>query len=381
MKVLFVTRRGIWRFAGGEQVQIAKTRRHLQDLGLELEQVEDLPNDYRRYDLVHFFALHHDHIAKVKAARGVVKVLSPIYWDRYQGYGDTWHGRRPSKLVLRWLKLRRSLARRRARKNARRGDAHMLAGGPLPAPHVDSAGLGMDGYAAFQEVMDLLDFFLPNSETEMASVQRNYVMAEPPRYAVVHSGIDEVQLEATSAWYEQRFGDMRAVVSSAGIDVRKNQCGLVCALWETDIPIILAGQIRDQGYYLELEWLMRRRPRVYVVGHLDPPDLNSLYRCAAVHALPSYHETPGISNLEAIAHGCPNVSTKIGGLEEYVGPHTLYCNPYRAEHIRDQVLAALAMPRNTEGAAYVRGRYTWENAAKETLAAYEQALSLGRPRH
>jgi glycosyltransferase involved in cell wall biosynthesis len=377
MRVLLVTRRGIWRFAGGEQTQIMNTRRHLEVLGLEVGQVEDLPNDYRRYDVIHFFALDHDHIAKIKAARGVVKVLSPIYWDRYQSFGDTWQGRRPPALARRLLKLRGSLARRRARRNAATGHGHVPAG--RPARPVDSGGL--EGFAAFQEVIDLVEFFLPNSEMEMASVQRNYVMAEPPRYAVVHNGIDEAQLDARSEWYEQRFGDMRAVVSSAGIEVRKNQCGLVRALWEVDVPIILAGQIRDQGYYLVLEWLMRRRPGVYLTGHLEPADLNSLYHHAAVHALPSYHETPGISNLEAIAHGCPNVSTKIGGLEEYVGPHSLYCNPYHGGHIRDQVLAALVMPRNTEGAAYVRSRYTWENCAKETLAAYEQALSLGGPRH
>jgi glycosyltransferase involved in cell wall biosynthesis len=379
MRVLLVTRRGIWRFAGGEQTQIVNTRRHLEALGLEVEQVEDLPHDYRRYDVIHFFALAHDHIAKIKAARGVVKVLSPIYWDRYQSFGDTWHGRRPPALARRVLKLRQSLAHRRARRNAARGDGHVPVGRLAPAPPVDPGG--MEGFVAFQEVIDLVDFFLPNSEMEMASVRRNYVMGEPPRHAVVHNAIDAAQPDARSEWYAQRFGEMRAVVSSAAIEVRKNQCGLVCALWEVDVPIILAGQIRDQGYYLALEWLMRRRPRVYLTGHLESADLSSLYHHAAAHALPSYHETPGISNLEAIAHGCPNVSTKIGGLEEYVGPHSLYCNPYHGAHIRDQVLAALEMPRNTEGAAYVRERYTWENSAKETLAAYEQALSLGGPRH
>lgn len=379
MRVLLVTRRGIWRFAGGEQTQITNALRHLEALGVEVEQAEDLPHDYRRYDVLHFFALDYDHIDKIKSARRVVKVLSPIYWDRYQSYGDIWYGRRPRRLARRLLRLRCSLARRRARRSAARRDGTVPSGKAEAPPPIDSRG--MSGYAAFQEVIDLIDFFLPNSEMEIQSVTRNYVMAEPPRYAVVHNAIDSSQLDARSDLYERHFGGMRAVFSSAGIEVRKNQCGLVSALWDLDIPIILAGQIRDQSYYLALEWLIRRRRRVYLTGHLEPPHLNSLYHHAVVHALPSFHETPGISNLEAIAHGCPNVSTRIGGLEEYVGPYSLYCNPYHTSHIRDQVLAALEMPRNTEGAAYVRANYTWENSARETLAAYEQALSWGGPRH
>ena len=174
------------------------------------------------------------------------------------------------------------------------------------------------------------------------------------------------------------MGDGRFILCSAGVDPRKNQFNLVRALVGVGLPIVLAGQVRDEVYAQAVGAVARAHEvEVRFLGHLDAPDLHSVYARAAVHALPSYHETPGISNLEAIAHGCPNVSTKIGGLEEYVGEHSLYCNPYSVEHIRRQALRALELPRNEEGAAYVRERYTWENAAIETREAYEQALATG----
>ena len=372
MRVCFITRRGLWQFQGGEQVQIANTRRALQALGVEVDLADDLPEGYRRYDLLHFFAVDRDHTPKIQRAQGVTKVLTPIYWDRYQMYPEAWSARKPPWLVRRMAKLRRWNRRLRARVGLR----DTRGGSP---DDLDTGGIL--GYASFQEVVDLVDFFLPNSQMEMEAVRRNYVFVEAPCYAVVHNAVDVARLDQVSDYYEERFGFPRAVLCSAGIEVRKNQCGLVMALRDARVPIILAGQVRDERYHYSLRVLLRRRPNVHVTGHLPPEDLNSLYRHATVHALPSFHETPGISNLEAIAHGCPNVSTMLGGLQEYVGAHSLYCNPYYLAHIRQQVLAALDQPRNEEGAAFVRSRYTWEKTAIGTLAAYEQALSCGKSRH
>jgi glycosyltransferase involved in cell wall biosynthesis len=371
MRVCFITRRGIWQFQGGEQVQIANTRRVLQAAGVHVDIAEDLPENHLSYDLLHFFAIDRDHVDKIQRAHGVRKLLTPIYWDRYQQYAEAWSARKPPWLTRRVSKLRKwgSGVRQRVEGRGERGAPMKLETG------------GLYGYASFQAVVDLVDFFLPNSEMEMESVRRNYVFAEAVRYAIVHNAVDATGLDRVSDCYERKFGFPRAVLSSAAIETRKNQCGLVLALQDTDVPIILAGQVRDSRYESALRVLLRRRANVHITGHLPPEDLNSLYRGATVHALPSFHETPGISNLEAIAHGCPNVSTMLGGLEEYVGSYSLYCNPYYLPHIRQQVLAALEQPRSKEAAAFVRARYTWEKAAMETLAGYEEALSLEGPRH
>ena len=373
MKVLFVSRRGVFSTEGGEQTQIHATAAALGGLGVGVEIACDLPDDYARYDLVHFFGLDQDHIDKIRRARGVPRVLTPVFWDRYQQFGQEWDRQRRSRVARRIAKWRRQLRRRPERRARRAGrDQFLTTESAVPLDRRDY------NWVLFQEVIDEIDLFLPNSEMEFASVCRSFVFEEPPRHAVVHNAIEPRTIDERSDFAERTMGDGRFILCSAGVDPRKNQFNLVRALVGVGLPIVLAGQVRDEVYAQAVGAVARAHEvEVRFLGHLDAPDLHSVYARAAVHALPSYHETPGISNLEAIAHGCPNVSTKIGGLEEYVGEYSLYCNPYSVEHIRRQALRALELPRNEEGAAYVRERYTWENAAIETREAYEQALATG----
>jgi glycosyltransferase involved in cell wall biosynthesis len=377
MKVLFVSRRGIFSAQGGEQVQVRATAAALRPLGVHADIAADIPQQYERYDLIHFFGLDHDHIDKIEHSPGVVKALTPVFWEQYQQFGRDWEQQPRSRMVRRIAKWRRNL-RRRPERNARRcGLRQYLAReNALPRSRSDYK------WAAFQDVVGLIDFFLPNSEMEMGSVCRSFVFEEPPRYAVVHNAIDLHTIDEQSDFFGRKLRPQKFVLCSAGIDPRKNQYSLVRALADTGLPVILAGQVRDETYAHAVAAVARSSgTEVRLLGHLASPDLNSLYAHATAHVLPSYAETPGISNLEAIAHGCPNVSTQLGGLAEYVGRHSLYCNPYHVPHIREQVLAALEMPRNSDGAAYVREQFTWERSAKATLAAYEQALALGPPRH
>jgi glycosyltransferase involved in cell wall biosynthesis len=371
MKVLFVNRRGVFSTEGGEQTQIHATAAALGSLGVGAEIVSDPPDDYARYDLVHFFGLDQDHIDKIRRARGVPRVLTPVFWDRYQQFGQEWDRQRRSRAARRIAKWRRQLRRRPERKARRTGrDQFLTKESAVPLERGDY------NWALFQEVIDEIDLLLPNSEMEMDSVRRSFVFERPPRGAVVHNAIDPGAVERVSDFAERTMGEGRFILCSAGVDPRKNQFNLVRALVGVGLPIVLAGQVRDEVYAQAVRALARAHGvEVRFLGHLDAPDLHSLYARAAVHALPSYHETPGISNLEAIAHGCPNASTKIGGLEEYVGEYSLYCNPYSVSHIRRQVVRALEMPRNPEAAAFVRGRYTWENAARETKAAYDELLA------
>jgi len=374
MRVLFISRRGIFTAEGGEQTQVRATAAALAPLGVEVDVRPDLPDALAAYDLVHFFGLDQDHVDKIERVQGLPIVLTPVFWDRYQQFGQEWERQPRSRIARRISKWRRQLRRRGERAARRLGRERFLS---------QQAEIARDrrdyNWALFQDVIDRIDLFLPNSHMEMESVLRSFVFEHPPRFAVVRNAIDPAAVDRRSDFCTRRFGGLRFVLCSAGVDPRKNQYNLVRALAGTGLPIVCAGQVRDETYAHAVMAAARQLGSdVHLLGHLQAPDLHSLYAGAAVHALPSYHETPGISNLEAIAHGCPNVSTKIGGLEEYVGAHSLYCNPYSVSHIRKQVLRALELPRNPQAAAFVRERYTWENAARQTLEGYRKILGCGR---
>lgn len=357
VRVLAIHRKGILGVKGGERDQLRNTHDALAQMGVEITLADTLPADFARYDLIHFFGLDACHIPEITGAKGVPKALSTVFWDRAQcQLVDHLYEVPPSGLVGR---IRNTLLRDRR------------VGRLYKTFYYDV----LHRYASFQSVIDEIDMFLPNSEAEMGAVTTFFVVADPA-YRVIANAVNLAELDNPSDFAERNLPrDTPFVVCSGSINSRKNQYSLVKAILDVDAPLVFAGEATSTDYLEAVKHLARRKGDVFFLGHLDPPDLHSVYRAARVHALPSLHDTPGIANLEAVAHECANVSTRIGGLEEYLGPHSLYCNPFSVEHIRKQVISALDQPANTEGAKLVRSKFTYEHAAKATYEAYLALLN------
>jgi glycosyltransferase involved in cell wall biosynthesis len=98
---------------------------------------------------------------------------------------------------------------------------------------------------------------------------------------------------------------------------------------------------------------------------------------AAVHALPSWQELPGLASLEAASSGARVVVGTRGCEREYFGPDADYADPAQPETIRAAVLRALERgPRAPGDALELRLRaLTWRRHAEATLDAYERAIA------
>ncbi len=107
---------------------------------------------------------------------------------------------------------------------------------------------------------------------------------------------------------------------------------------------------------------------------LPPDELAPLYRSAAVHACPSWYETPGLASLEAALCGCRVVSTERGSAPEYFGDEAEYCSPRDPASIRAAILRARSRPPSPALAEQISGRFNWQRAAEATAAGYELAL-------
>lgn len=364
MKILFVHRKGIFDFEGGEQDQIRNTRAALEKLGVQVDLTDTLPANLSDYDLIHYFGLDVCHIDEIRRAGSIPKILTPVFWDRAQGYllddmYEEWP--RPGhelkdKLVYLFRRFS-GLQNRRIALTARGYFYNTLR-----------------YYSKFQQVINEIDMFLPNSEAEMRMLSTFYII-DNARYKTVPNAIDIGSIDVISDYAQRNLpAQTPFVLCSGGIDRRKNQYSLVKALLDVDVPLVFAGGMRELRYFQATQRLAARRRGTFFLGHLNKPDLYSLYKAAKVHTLSSFHETPGIANLEAVAHECVNVSTQIGGLREYLSEFSLYCNPFSVDHIREQVLQALELPPNVEGAQFVRNNYTYEKAAMLTLDTYRSIL-------
>jgi glycosyltransferase involved in cell wall biosynthesis len=123
--------------------------------------------------------------------------------------------------------------------------------------------------------------------------------------------------------------------------------------------------------------------RVRMTGYLTHRQLAACYECATVFAFPSLFEGFGIPALEAMAHGTPVVCARAGALPEVCGDAALYFDPLDAESIAAALKRVLTDPSlraqlSLDGRAREH-RFSWRQAAEETLEVYRQAIGRHSP--
>ncbi len=104
--------------------------------------------------------------------------------------------------------------------------------------------------------------------------------------------------------------------------------------------------------------------------------LAALYSNAAAFVYPSLYEGFGLPPLEAMAHGCPVISTNTSSLPEVVGNAGEYFDPLSQDEMRHALEAVVFSPtRTAELIALGRAqaaKFSWEKCAKETLDVYRK---------
>ena len=100
------------------------------------------------------------------------------------------------------------------------------------------------------------------------------------------------------------------------------------------------------------------------LGDVPDRELAALYRGARCLVYASLYEGFGIPVAEALACGCPIVTSRDSAMEEVAGPDATYVDPEDVEAIRQGIeRATRPAPRRVA---------TWEDVAARTLAVYEE---------
>jgi glycosyltransferase involved in cell wall biosynthesis len=145
---------------------------------------------------------------------------------------------------------------------------------------------------------------------------------------------------------------------------------LVLPGYRTAFDAELATQARELGI----------ADRVRLLDWVDDADLEGLYAAARVFAFPSLAEGFGLPVLEAMARGVPVACSDASSLPEVGGDAARYFDPFDVDSIA-AALDELLTDRSVASRLAAAGRaqaaiFTWQRAARGTLATYERALSL-----
>jgi glycosyltransferase involved in cell wall biosynthesis len=146
--------------------------------------------------------------------------------------------------------------------------------------------------------------------------------------------------------------------------------------------LVIAGPPRDAAYYARLQALARAlgvADTVCFTGYVPAADLPDFYTAASVLAFLSPYEGFGLPVLEAMASGLPVLAANRTALPEAVGDAGILVDPDAVPVIADRLYALLTDPAlraRLIAAGHARAAcFTWQHAAHETHAVYEQVLT------
>jgi len=355
MKVAFIARSTLYTVPGGDTVQVVQTARQLTAMGVDIDILlskETIP--YEQYDLLHFFnlirpadILYHSRMAKKPF---VISTILCTYGDYYK-YNRNGLGAVFTRLPADGVEYLKTVARWILGKDHLSGIDYLWKG----------------QRKSIIEILGKANIILPNSESEFKRVQQSYPCRV--KHMVVTNGINPGKFPFNAAMEK----DDTLVICVARIEGRKNQLNLIKALNNTRFKLVIIGAPapNQQEYYRQCR--DAAAANISFADRLPQQELLDYFQRAKVHILPSWFETTGLSSIEATVMHCNIVITDKGDTRDYFGNDAVYCDPGSPESILTAVEKASAAPFNEGLLNRILNNHTWQQAAQQTLKAYQLA--------
>ncbi|MBA7538795.1 D-inositol-3-phosphate glycosyltransferase [subsurface metagenome] len=208
-----------------------------------------------------------------------------------------------------------------------------------------------------------------------------YLKIPNGRISVVYNGVDHSIFKP----YDTKVLDKPYILYVGSERPRKN-LGRLCeafAKLKGEFPELKLVKVGPSGRYKRFRTKTMRMldslgitQDVIFVDYASDLDLARYYSSAALLAYPSLYEGFGLPPLEAMACGCPVVTSNTSSLPEVVGEAGIMVNPYDTESqfqairqvLTDNTLRDEMIRKGLEQSK----RFSWEETASQTQEVYEK---------
>jgi glycosyltransferase involved in cell wall biosynthesis len=203
------------------------------------------------------------------------------------------------------------------------------------------------------------------------------------KISVIYNGIDPAFLSDFDP-DENKYGDY--ILYVGGTEHGKNISRLIRAheklvMKGLDIKLVIVGGVYSSYYDIELPSLLNdeiiSKDSIILHGiERDTRKLANLYRHAKATVFPSLQESFGMVSLEAMACGCPLVTSRAPAIPEIAGDAAEYFDPYDIDEMASKIEVVLTdeqLRRSLVNRGYERiKKYNWNCSAGKLLQIFEE---------
>ena len=240
----------------------------------------------------------------------------------------------------------------------------------------------------------LADAIIINSESLRSDIQR-YLDVEPSKLKLIYEAVDHNLFKPADAGaakaHVERYGVTRPfVLFVSSLWPYKNCEGLLraWALGQGQLggrQLVVVGGGRDKKHVADLHSLVGQlgiSHDVVFTGGVPLEETARFYQAADVLVYPSFSETFGLPILEAMACGCPVVTSNVSAMPEIAGDAALLCDPHDPASIAHSIVEAVEARSGWLREQGVRraSRFTWAATASATLDVYREVAERKRHR-
>jgi glycosyltransferase involved in cell wall biosynthesis len=247
---------------------------------------------------------------------------------------------------------------------------------------------------SYPRTVKVAEAIIINSESLRTEIER-YLEVDPAKLKLIPEAVDHDLFKPGDP------DEARAHVASYGVTKPfvlfvsslwpyKNCDGLLNAWAHArtalgDRQLVVGGPGRDEEYTASLRSLAAQlgiAGDVLFTGGIPLAETVSFYRAADAFVYPSFNETFGLPILEAMATGCPVVTSNTTAMPETAGGAAMLIDPSDPASIAKAILEAVGPSRDRLRGAGIRraSEFTWGATAASTLDVYREVAERRRKR-